>query len=503
MLKNVLQYLDKTVEKYTDKIAFCDSKEEYTFFQVDLLSKQIASSIIQKSNRTINSPILVFLPKSAIALIGFFGIIRSGNFYVPLDVSMPLQRMLHIVSVLEPKYIVTNSFYLPQALLLGIPCINMDDIPAQFDSKLFKDIFDKKIDTDPLYVLFTSGSTGIPKGVVISHRSVIDYIEWLTDQFNFDAHTVFGSQAPFYFDNSILDIYLTIKHGATLVIIPEQFFLFPQQLINYMAQMRINTIFWVPSALSVVSNAKLKDSFTFPLLDKVLFCGEVMPVKTLCFWKNKYPDALFVNMYGPTEITDVCAYFIVNREIQSEDTVPIGYPCNNTEILVLNNEDKLVNGEETGELCVRGSSLAHGYYGNDEKTEAQFVQNPLQKKYPEKIYRTGDLVYYNSFGELIYVGRKDLQIKHMGHRIELGEIESAALSIEGIQDCCCVYHDVLQKIGLLCVCSDLTEKEIYQLLKNKLSSYMLPGRIKITAKLPKTANGKIDRNLIKNSWDNV
>ena len=285
-------------------------------------------------------------------------------------------------------------------------------------SKDTEDIINQILDVDPLYVLFTSGSTGTPKGVIISHRSVIDYTEWLSDTFNFNETTVFGNQAPFYFDNSILDIYSVLKNGSKMVIIPETYFSFPRKLLNFINERKINTLFWVPSALIGLANSGQLKEIRLDHIKKVLFCGEVMPNKHLNIWRKEYPDIQYANLYGPTEITDVCSYYIIDRDFKDEEPLPIGKACRNTEIIVLNENNQKVKGEERGELCVRGICLSKGYLGDFTKTDTAFVQNPLNGRYYEKIYRTGDIVKYNQFGELIYLCRKDYQIKHQGYRIE-------------------------------------------------------------------------------------
>ena len=227
-----------------------------------------------------------------------------------------------------------------------------------------------------------------------------------------------------------------------------------------------------------------------------MFCGEVMPNKQLNIWRQYLPDVTYANLYGPTEITDACTYYIVDRAFSDEESLPIGIPMKNTDILVLNDRDELVTGDETGELCVRGTSLAMGYYNNLEKTKEAFVQNPLNKVVPETIYRTGDLVKYNKHGEIIYLSRKDFQIKHMGHRIELGEIETAVSSLEEISSCCCLYDEKRQKIVLF-IDADLTKEYIKEKMEKLLPEYMMPSRTVYLQELPINANGKIDRVKLK------
>ena len=349
---------------------------------------------------------------------------------------------------------------------------------------------------DVLYVLFTSGSTGIPKGVTIGQRSVMDYTEWVTETFRVDEHDIIGNQAPFYFDNSVLDIYQMVSTGATLHIIPRKLFAFPLRLLEYVRDHGINMVFWVPSVLCTIANFEVLEACDVSCLRKVLFAGEVMPNKQLNVWRKALPETLFANLYGPTEITVDCTYYMVDREFADSEPLPIGVPCRNSTVLVLDENDRLVTGQEQGELCVRGTSLAYGYYNNPGKTAEVFVQNPLNPDYPEIIYRTGDLVHYNERGELMYDGRKDFQVKHMGHRIELGEIETAASSFGGVDSCCCLF-DVSKDRLILCYTGDFQEKELRKSLLDLLPEYMVPRLCHHLSSMPLNQNGKIDRVKLK------
>lgn len=498
MKANVTYWLDETAAKFPSKIAFADEQKEITFGELRKQAQAIGTRIAEKG--LFKKPVVVFLEKGVDVLTSFMGVAYSCNFYSPIDVDMPVSRANKILEVLQPALVITNArlqSVFREYDYRGEYLIFEEASVSEGSKEKIDAARDKGIDTDFLYVLFTSGSTGVPKGVTITHRSVIDYIDWVTETFSITEADSFGNQAPFYFDNSILDIYSTIKSGATTYIIPKNLFAQPVLLLEYLKEKKINTIFWVPSALIVV--AKLKAFRNVDLTDtlkRVLFCGEVMPNKQLNTWRKFLPDVLYANLYGPTEITDACTYYIVDREFADDEPLPIGIPMANTDILVLNDKNELVTGDEIGELCVRGTSLSMGYYNNPEKTKEAFVQNPLNPFVPEIIYRTGDLVKYNEYGEIIYLSRKDFQIKHMGHRIELGEIETAVSSLEEISLCCCLYDEKHQKIVLF-IEEELDKAYIIEKIAELVPEYMFPNKVISLDNMPINANGKIDRVKLK------
>jgi non-ribosomal peptide synthetase component F len=317
----------------------------------------------------------------------------------------------------------------------------------------------------------------------------------------FNEDTVFGNQTPLYFDACLKELYPTLKFGATTYLIPRNLFMLPIQLVEFMNEHEINTICWVVSALTMISSFGAFKTVQPKYLHTIAFGSEVFPIKQYNIWKSVLPNAKFTNLYGPTEGTGMCCYYKVNRDFEPGEAIPIGRPFKNTEIILLNEENKRAGKGEVGEICIRGTSLTLGYYNNFEKTNEVFVQNPLNTAYPELIYRTGDLGKLNEYGELVFVSRKDYQIKHMGHRIELGEIEAYVNMLEGVKLAGCIYDDVKGKIVLYYV-GDIADKEVAGILKEKLPRYMIPNRIIQLEEMPLTANGKIDRVSLKKNYQN-
>ncbi len=494
MQTNVTEYFQATLARFPHKTAVVDQQGTLTFAELDRWAWSIAIAIESRS-QVANRPVAVYLPKCKESVATFLGILRSGNCYAPLDVASPAAKTKTILGTLETPLVITREELLPTLVKIGFP--NEKILVWEWDCAqpaTAQHHWQTRIDTDPVYIIHTSGSTGKPKGVVISHRGVVDYIDWALATFPMSETDVIGSQAPFHFDNSTLDLYLCLATGATLDLIPENLFSFPLRLLEHLDKHGITFIFWVPSIMVNVANTNVLDKVSCPHLNKILFAGEVMPNKQLNVWRRRFPQSLFANLYGPTEITVDCTYFIVDREFKDDEPLPIGFPCRNTDILILNEQNQPAKMDEPGELCVRGTSLALGYWNNPEKTAQAFVQNPLNPHYPELIYRTGDLVYRNVRGEIMFTGRKDFQIKHLGYRIELGEIEHAVLNVEGMRNCCVVYNKDKKEITLFFEADrQLIPATIRERLSAFLPKYMLPTVFHQLDTMPRNPNGKIDR----------
>lgn len=507
MTNSCIAYMEKTFARFPEKTAVIDDKKQYSFKEFRYEALKLATML---ATDWLNKPVAILLPKTSDSLVAMMGVLYSGNFYIPLDIKSPDERLIKVLQNLSPQAIITSSEYLKQKSAIlnkkSIHIINIDEILNNNHILIPKNSLERSskiIDTDPIYCIYTSGSTGNPKGVVVPHRAIDDMSRWAVETFSIDEKVIIGNQAPFYFDLSTIDIFLMLRTGATLCLIPQYLFSFPVRLAEYMIDHGINCICWVPSALTIFATHDTLTGSNLRQLERIFFIGEVMPTKTFNYWRKHIPGALYCNMYGPTETTFGSTYYIINREFQDHEPLPIGHPCKNTDILVLSSDNVLVTEDEIGELCIRGSSLALGYWNDDQKTTQTFTSNPLNKNFHELIYRTGDLARYNEFDELCYCGRKDLQIKHAGYRIELGEIEHALSSLKHVDQACVIYNWQKSQITLFYTSSNNEADEVYirKALSDILPKHMIPTAYNKLDTLPLNPNGKIDRLAIRKQYD--
>lgn len=492
---NVLGYLEESARKYPNKIAFADIEKAITYEELLTRSQAIGSSLALHVE--MNTPIAIFMEKSVDMISLFFGVIYAGCFYVTLDIKQPSTRLKHIMNTLNSNTIVTSQKYLPllEKKEFDGEVILLEDLQGDIDAQKLQMIASKHIDTMPLYAIFTSGSTGIPKGVCVAHRSVIDFIDVFINTFSINENDVIGNQAPWDFDVSVKDIYSTIKTGATMQIIPKQYFSMSAKLLDFICEREVTTIIWAVSAVCIISTLKGFEYKVPEKLTKVMFSGEVMPIKQFLIWKHYLPNAMYVNLYGPTEITCNCTYHIIQEDYEAGQVIPIGKPFANEKVFLLDDQDQEVTKEKTlGEICVSGTAVSLGYYNNQQQTSLAFCQNPLNPYYMETIYRTGDLGYYNEQGNLCFASRKDFQIKHMGHRIELGEIENMMDKVEAIQRSCCLFEN--NKI-IAFYDGDIERRALIRALKKELPAFMIPNVFYQVESFPLTKNGKIDRQELK------
>lgn len=489
MLNSAHKILSQSAKAMPQKLAFITPSDSITYISLDEKSSALATQIL---NLNINkSPILIILPKGIEAIISFFGVLKSGNFYTIIDENMPLERIDKIIRTLCPALLITSK---DLALNLDLLTIFIDDLPGfKPDQTILNSV--KIIDTDLAYTLFTSGSTGEPKGVSISHKSLIDFTIACVNDLAIDDSHVIANQAPFYFDLSVFDIYVNTFVGATTHILPSSIFAFPLKVVEYLITNSVTTILWVPSVLVYFANSNALNGTNLSL-KMIISCGEMMPTKQLNYWIKSIKNAKFYNMYGPTETTLASSYYMVNRELRDDEILPIGKAFSNTELLVFDEDMKLITKPNIkGELYIRGSGLSYGYYNDPVKTAKAFIQNPLQSSYAEPIYKTGDIVAYDEHGDLIYYGRKDSQIKLNGFRIELGEIETVLGTHPDIYRVACIFKDY-QIIAFYESANVITN--LKEFLKSKLQEYMIPRKFIYKNKFKLNQNGKIDKEALKN-----
>lgn len=504
--KNWIDIFRKTVADNREKTAVIHGEQEITFEELNHKAVCIAK-LIRERTSGINRPIAVLLPKSIGVVYSDIGITYSHNIFSNLDVKTPKERLNNIISTMKPVGVITDADGLQlmddhsDIFMLDITSVDFGMVPEE--EKIVSEL-EKQIDTDPFCIINTSGSTGTPKGVVLNHKSFFDFMEWSLDAFHFGTDEIIGALSPVVFDIYDYEICLMMAKGATIVMLDAGLAAFPARLLQELQNRKVTFMFWVPTIMVNIANMDLLSRIELPSVKTIWFAGEVFPTKQFNYWKSKMPQTVFANLYGPIEITLDCIYYIVDRTLEDDEPLPIGIPCNNTDILLLNDEDKLCAPDEEGEICVRGTSLSMGYYNNWEKTQEVFVQNPLNKEYPELIYRTGDIGYKSSKDQLIYFkGRKDSLVKHMGYRIELGEIEHVIVNdLKAVKNCCAVYDYAKKEIVLFYEKQSMDGKEIRKLLGSVFPRYMIPTSWKEMDELPRNTNGKIDRLFLSETVNN-
>lgn len=495
--KNLFEYLEQSVLKYGDKVAFADPRNAYTFRSLLDVAESIGTFIMTRTN-ALNQPIAILVERSSMSLAGFMGILASGNYYVPIDRDMPPRRLERILRHLRPAALLGPKSAEEDMSHFGALCpvFTIEEAQRFTASGMFlKARRQMVLDVDPAYVIFTSGSTGTPKGIVISHRAVIDFTEWMSETFKITDADVLGNQAPFFFDLSVKDIYQCLRCGCTTHIFPPEYVLLPERLLAFSEEYGITTYIWSTSAFHQLANSGALDKVQPRWLKRVIVGGEALRAKELNIWRKALPNVQYVNLYGPTEVTVDCTFYIINKEFKDGDAIPIGRPCLNKQVLLLDDDLKPVKQGEVGEICVRGIGLAKGYYNDPQKTMEVFVQNP-NSPYPDRIYRTGDLGTADRKGVITFVSRKDGQIKHMGYRIELGEIELAVGGMTDVRDCACLHRGATDEV--ICIFEGPgDESRILFHLRHALPKYMIPNKFIKLEHLPRTPNGKIDRMLLK------
>jgi amino acid adenylation domain-containing protein len=469
----------------------------------------------------------LYMNRSIDSIIAALGILKAGATYVPMDPTSPAGRLNYIIAKCGIKTLFTfrdRLIHLAQAFPADSPLENiivMDRLESssrllgltrlvhwhEIRNELSSDAPNVHvIDSDPAYILFTSGSTGRPKGVMLSHLNSLTFVNSVYEFFKIDKEDRFSNICPLHFDMSVFDIYVALKAGALIVIISEASAIFPVKLAEIIAKNKISVWNSVPSALSLLANLANLDHYDLSSLRLVLFAGELFPLKYLRRLQEAIPQARFCNMYGQTEANSSTYYWVDQLASDGKGALPIGRPFPNFEVFALDEDGRLVDKpEREGELYVRASTVALGYWGEPEKTVQAFVRNPLRPDLPERVYRTGDLVRLDSDSNYVFLGRKDLMIKSRGYRIEIGEIESVLCSHPEIRNAVVIpIPDELIGNRLSAIVEPLTpgkitKDDIVKYCSAQLPKYMIPEMIEFRDSLPTTSSGKVDRKKLSSS----
>ena len=499
---------------HPDDVAVVDRDRSLTYRQLDQQSNQIAQLLIAhgvvKGDR-----VGLFLDKSLESVVAVYGVMKAGAAYVPLDPDAPVARIAYIAADCGIRCLLTGSekqqdwsAIATESTVETLLILNADPSGVAPDGVVIRgrsefgamasdsptiDI----IDQDLAYILYTSGSTGDPKGVMLTHRNALAFIAWAAEEFGLTRSDRLSSHAPLHFDLSVFDLYAAAYAGAAVVLVPPKASIFPNQIVRFIADHAITVWYSVPSILSMVTLRGGLDKNELPSLRTILFAGEVFPVKYLRQLMRLVPHARFANLYGPTE-TNVCTWYDVPPlDDDMTEPVPIGRAVANDEVFAVKEDGGLAQPGEVGELYVRGATVMRGYWGDPERTARGLVPDPLGTAFSDPVYRTGDLVEVQPGGVYKYVGRKDAQIKSRGYRIELGDVEAALNLHPGVVECAVVaVPDELvtnRLVAYVTVRDQTTEQELARFCGERLPRYMIPESFTLLPELPKTSTGKVDR----------
>lgn len=502
-------YLERTAQRLPDKVAVTDEVQEMTYG--DLWREAHALGACLAAAGLGPEPVAIWLGREGRHIAASQGIALSGRPYAPLDIALPERRLLRMLDVLRPEAIISDRTHREGAeRLLAAYGAEGKAIPRLF---LYEEMLEqglapkaaeeleaasaRRLPDDPLCILFTSGSTGIPKAVAVSHELICRQIEAGREIFGLDESQVRAGQVPLHFTMAAYDeVYSVLATGGRLLLLPPGAVLSPVELMERLRREGVNTVFWVPSMMRLLLLGGALDlpREDLPDLRLIAFAGEQMPLGTLRPWREKFPGARFFNRYGTTEAGMVAAYPLPEN-LEGLEVLPMGRAVPGQGVLLLDSEGRKVTCPGgTGEIYWRGT-VGLGYWREPGLTAAAFIQNPLNSAYRETVYRSGDLARLEEDGSLTYLSRRDHQVKHMGYRIELGEIEAAAAELPGLM-AACLYRAETDELVLF-YAGDMSPKEIMQGLSELLPRYMWPARLEKLAALPCTPSGKIDRQALK------
>jgi amino acid adenylation domain-containing protein len=521
------QWLTSQAERRPDAAALRWKGQQVSFAQLEQVSNRLAR-MLTAQGCTRGDRVALLLPKGPMAIAAMLGVLKADCSYTPVDTKNPAARIAKVLAALDCRCVLVQAStrqllsealrHLPpemaapvvglldpgvEAALWGVH-FALDDLaalPAEPPDQ-------RNSSRDPAHILFTSGSTGMPKGVVITHASVIHFVDWAVRHFGLGPADRLSGHSPLHFDLSTFDVYGALAAGATLYPVPAETNLLPHKLAELIEQAELTQWFSVPSILNHMAKLDVLGPNAFPALRRVLWCGERFPTSGLMYWMRRVPHAEFTNLYGPTETTIASSYYRVPKCPDHErEEIPIGRGCEGEELLVLGTDLRPLGAGQTGDLYIRGAGLSSGYWRDPERTAAAFAPSPFAEG--ERLYRTGDLARVDERGTVTLVGRADTQIKSRGYRIELGEIEAALDSIGELRESAVVAVESDGFEGNVLCCAyvpraggEIAPATLRQRLAGVLPAYMLPARWMQLDRLPLNGNGKTDRPALKDLWRN-
>ncbi len=511
-------YLEAAVETRSEHVAVVGGSGSLTYGELERRSNQVAW-LLRDLGVARGARVGLYLDKSVESIVAVYGTLKAGAVYVPLDPLAPVTRLGYIARDCDIECLLTGvakarrwSGLLDAGAPIKTFVVMDDDTPGRpelasppgsrvlgsqaLDAQQETRPPSRSISLDLAYLLYTSGSTGQPKGVMLSHRNGLTFVDWAVEEFGVRAEDRVSSHAPLHFDLSIFDVFAAARAGAKLVLVPRELSAFPLELVRFIAGQAITVWYSVPSVLSMIVQRGGLTAGDLPHLRTVLFAGEVFPTKYLRRLTELLPGARLCNLFGPTE-TNVCTWYDVETLPEDEaETIPIGKAIADVEVFAAGPDGPSAPGE-VGELCVRGSTVMQGYWGDEERTVASLVPHPFRRDVPDLVYRTGDLVREDGEGNYRFLGRRDAQIKSRGYRIELGDIEAALNANPSVDECAVIaVPDELvtnRLAAAVSVRNGLTAGDLARFCAERLPAYMIPELFDLRDTLPKTSTGKLDR----------
>ena len=515
----VQHYYDQSAMAFPNKCAVKSGGISLTYNELNSYANQLCDRLILLNVKR-QDRVVIYLSRNVFSIVAMVGVLKADAIYVPVDPDIPNDRLWSIINNCKPIVLVCDTKTVKNLKISKTATDLLDNILVLKDDTantikpnnkkfVFYDLLNnsscsspeyKNIDTDIAYILYTSGSTGVPKGVMITHLNVINYIEWAVSCFRIDEKEKILSTAPFHFDMSTFDIFCAAKSGAQLTIAINHQLLFPAKLIELIETDQITIWKAVSSLLMYLAKTNSIEKGQMPSLHTILFAGEVLATKYLIKWMKTFPEKHFINAYGPTETTGISLYHSINKIPETiNDVVPIGKACKNSEVFLFSeNGNVILENGIIGELAIKGSGVALGYWNNEKLTDKVFVNNYAVAGTNNRIFLTGDLCKKRIDGIFEYVGRKDRQIKYRGYRIELDEIEKALINIKAIHDAAVIMvnsenYDLPELIAFVEIGNHNKEISLKQLVSNSLPNYMVPNVFIKVDVIPRNNRGKVNR----------